>query len=503
MNSAQAVSGERRRWWVLPAAVLVLPLMISNGSLWIDEGATAIQALQPSFSAWWDYLNHDMGGDAQQPLGMFFSWLAGRLVGTSEWQLRSVNLLWGVVSLCCLWRVGQNIDVKWLPLLFVIQPFFWFYTNEARPYALQNACGAALLLAFTVFLRDKARGWRWCSLFTVAAVTLFYITALAPVFLISLALTAAFVGWQRRWKLEFKVLILLIVGLVASAPVALYYVQTLRRGVKGAQLWNVDARYLGYVAYDLAGASGLGPPTDQLRLLGRNVMQLMADKQMLLQLSCAISLLLCIGIVFLALSVSRNAGERRKLALILAGPLLLQIAIFFCIGLALHKNFWPRHLNVGFPFYVAALGVAIHWSLRTGNLFLKGSSVLLISMLFFSSLRLRYSQVYAKEDYRWATAAALQASRQGHVVWWVANKFAANYYGLRLVLSSPGSEEAFSPYEARWNGTPSELPAQPLPDDIFVSRSDVHDPSGAVPILIRENRYHLQAIHPSFEWWIR
>lgn len=503
MKFAQAVSGERRGLWVLLAAMAVLPLMISNGSLWIDEGTTAMHAMQPSFSAWWDYLNHDMRGDGPQPLGMFFSWLTGRLVGTSEWQLRSVNLFWGVLSLWCLWRVGQNIGVKWLPLLFVIQPFFWFYTNEARPYALQTACGAALLLAFTVFLRDKARGWRWCSLFIIAAVTLCYATALAPVFLIPLALTAAFVAWRRRWKLESKIQILLIVGLIAATPVALYYARTLQRGAKGAQLWNVDARYLGYVEYDLAGASGLGPPLDQLRLLGRNAAQLMDDRHMLLQLSCAAFLLLCITIAFLALAAGRKAGERRKLALILAGPLLLQIAIFFGIGLATHKNFWPRHLSAGFPFYVAALGVAVDWSLRTGNLFVKASSVLLISMLLCSSLRLRYSQMYAKEDYRWATATALQASRQSHVVWWVANKFTATYYGLRVVISRPGSEEAFSPDEARWTGTPSELSAQPLPDDIFVSRPDAHDTSGAVRTLIRENRYHLHATHPSFEWWVR
>jgi hypothetical protein len=444
-----------------------------------------------------------LGGDAQQPLGMFFSWLTGHFIGTREWQLRSVNLLWGVLSLWFVWRAGQNIDVKWLPLLFVIQPFFWFYINEARPYALQNACGSALLWAFTIFLRDQAHGLRWCILFTVAAVTLCYATALAPVFLISLALTAALVAWRRHWRLEWKPQILLILGLLASAPVALYYVQTLRRGVSNTKLWDVDARYLGYVAYDLGGASGLGPPSDQLRLLGRHFAQLMDDKQMLFHLFCATSLLLCVGIMFFALAASRKGADQRRLALILAGPLLLQITIFFGIGLAIHKNFWPRHLNVGFPFYVAALGVAINWSLRRGNLFLKASSVLLISLLLCSSLRLRYSPMYAKEDYRWATATALQASRQGHVVWWVANKFPASYYGLKLVLSRPRSEEAFLPDEARSTGAQLNLAAQPLPDDIFLSRPDVHDVSGALRTFIRENGYHLQATHPSFEWWIR
>ena len=219
-----------------------------------------MHASQRTFGAWWKYLNEDPGGDAMQPLGMFFSWLTGRLIGTGEWQLRSVNLLWGVLSLWFVWRAGRNLGIEWLPLLFVIQPFFWFHTNEARPYALENTCGAALLYAFTIFLRDQARGLRWCVAFTAAAVVSYYATALAPVFLASLVFTAAVVAWRNRWNLERKTFFILLAGLLASVPATLYYVHTIRRGASSAKLWNVDMRYVGYVAYDLGGASGLGPP---------------------------------------------------------------------------------------------------------------------------------------------------------------------------------------------------------------------------------------------------
>ena len=33
-----------------------MPLMVTNQSLWLDEGDTALYALQPNFSAWFDYL---------------------------------------------------------------------------------------------------------------------------------------------------------------------------------------------------------------------------------------------------------------------------------------------------------------------------------------------------------------------------------------------------------------------------------------------------------------
>ena len=475
--------------------------MLSSGSLWIDEGTTAYRGSQPTVSAWAHNLVDDPDGDSLQPLGMFFLWLTGKLIGTSEWQMRSVNLLWGFLSLCFIWRAGKNLDIEWLPLLLVIQPFFWFHMNEARPYALQNACGSALLYGFTIFLRDQARGLRWSIVLTLSAVTLCYATALAPLFLLPLTIVIAVVIWRNHWKLEAKALIPPIVGLLATVPIALYYLQVVRRGAEGAKLWNVDARYLGYVAYELGGASGLGPPLDQLRSLARNLSDFGGHREIFLQFICGVLLLLLIGLTFLALGIFDKAGSRRKLALTLIGPLCLQATIFFALGLALHKNFWPRHLNVAFPFYVAALGVAVAWSFRSGNLFTKLSAVLLILLLSWSSLRLRYSPMYAKDDYRWATTTALQESREGHVVWWVANKFAANYYGLKLVTSGPKSGEAFSPEQAHWNGRSSDHGAQPLPNDIFVSRQDVHDINGAVGALIQEKGYHLQDTHPSFQWW--
>ena len=492
-----------RTWWVLLLAIAVLPLMLSSDSLWIDEGVTAYRGTQPTFSTWLHNLIEDPDGDSLQPLGMFFLWLTDHLIGTSEWQMRSVNLLWGLLSLSFIWRAGKNLNIGWLPLLLVIQPFFWFHMNEARPYALENTCGTALLYGFTIFLRDHARGLRWSVALTLSAVAFCYATALAPLFLLSLTIVIVIVLWRNHWKVEAKALLPPIGGLLATVPVALFYLQVLRHGEKGAKLWNVDARYVGYVAYELGGASGLGPPLEQLRILARNLSHFAGHREIFLQFICGVLLLFLIGLMFLALGLLDKTGSRKRLALILIGPVCLEVTIFFIFGLALHKNLWPRHLNVAFPFYVAALGVAIAWVFRSGNFFTKLSAVLLIFLLCWSSLRLRYSPMYAKDDYRWATKTALQKSREGHVVWWVANKFAANYYGLKLVTSAPKTGEAFSPEQAHWNGPASDGDAKPLPNDIFVSRADVHDSNGAVGALIKEGAYHLQDTHPSFEWWVR
>jgi len=67
-------------WWLLPA--LLLPLMITNESLWIDECDTAIYSIQPDFHSWRQHLNQDANADCQMPLSMFFAWITGRALGT-------------------------------------------------------------------------------------------------------------------------------------------------------------------------------------------------------------------------------------------------------------------------------------------------------------------------------------------------------------------------------------------------------------------------------------
>ena len=76
------------------------------------------------------------------PLAMFFAWVTAQTLGTQEWQLRAINVLWNGLALLGMYRAGKRLQLPWLPLLLAIQPYFWFYSNEARPYSLQIACGA-------------------------------------------------------------------------------------------------------------------------------------------------------------------------------------------------------------------------------------------------------------------------------------------------------------------------------------------------------------------------
>src|SRR5205814_16012 len=41
--------------------------------------------------------------------------------------------------------IGRQLKLPWLLLVFLVHPFVWYCTNEARPYALQICAGAWLL----------------------------------------------------------------------------------------------------------------------------------------------------------------------------------------------------------------------------------------------------------------------------------------------------------------------------------------------------------------------
>ncbi len=77
-------------------------------------------------------------------------------------------------------------------------------------------------------------------------------------------------AWRGRWKPSRKAVLILLGGAVADVPTAIYYVSTLFRGAKGAQLWHVNLKFFGYVLYELTGVNGLGPSTEKMRALGKS-----------------------------------------------------------------------------------------------------------------------------------------------------------------------------------------------------------------------------------------
>lgn len=475
-------------------ALLLLPIMISNESLWLDECGTAAYSREPTINAFWHDLNHDLNGDCQMPLALFLGWLTAHTFGSQEWQLRAINVLWGLLALLGMYRAGKHLQLPWLPLLLAIQPFFWYYSNEARPYALELACGAWLLVGLTEFITSQGTGESWAWAFTTAAVVLAHATMLAPLPLIVVAIACAIIAFKHKWKIHRKALAILLGGILATIPVAIFYLSSLNRGAKGAQLWHVNLKFFAYVLYELTGMSGLGPSVDSIRELARaphvHTEIIQRGYQFLLPAICSLVLLLVFIFGLRKWSTKSKGPVLFSLTLVLAATSL----IFVIVGISIQKAFWARHFAPIVPFYVTLLGAAIAGILHKRKIPLALGAALLIELLIFSSLNIRFGPHHRKENYRDAANIARSALAEKKSVWWAASFVGAEYYHLAYSITAPETGKVFYPLL-------SDTSKLPPPDLIIYSRPDIFDADGRIQNIIRQNGYRKVESPNSFVIW--
>lgn len=467
----------------LMISAFLIPLMITNESIWLDEAVTASFAMQPDFASWRLRLHEEIGPDCQMPLSLLLGWVFGKMWGIAEWQLRAVNVLWALLALVGVWKAGRGLRVAALPLVLAMQPFFWLYTNEARPYSLQIALGAWLLFGTVQFVQVRGAGVAWAVSFGGAAVVLAYTTILAPVTIAVCALSLGVVAVRKRWKIERRAWVIMGVAVVAMLPAAWYYYQTLLGTGKGSQLWEADAKSLAYVIYEMAGLTGLGPPVQSLREMAPSFRGAALFTHLAPQLTLGLVCILALTLV-LFLGLKEKAAEEEQTALMaVTFPVLVGIATFFLVSVLTHKVFWARHLAPLFPFYVAFVTVAAYRAMRGRHRRVGAASILVLAaLLVTSSLAIRFGSAHCKEDYRIASAVAKAALLEGKTVWWVANPLNGTYYGVPFSTGVPKEGTAY----ALQGGLPAREPSPALefPDLMVVSRRTDFDNGDRVRKLI-------------------
>ncbi len=463
-----------------------VPLMISEQSLWIDEGDTAVYAIQPDFRAWKAHLLWDPATNCQMPLSVLVRWGVAKVIGHDEWKLRLPNLLWTAISLLCLWQISRLTHCWFLSLWLVVQPYLWFYTHEARPYALQIAAGSLLLLGLVRYLKGEGEdaAWAWCMATGMALLSA--ATILAPVTFVSLGIVLILLAHRARRKLLFRERIILAGGLIASACFIPYYLTTVVRGVSGARLWGQSWEATVYLIYEMAGFVGLGPAPVTIRELARQghlrpvLMALPLWQAFLLALTVALFL-------FLFCRIWRRLREepQRDLILACAATFLGVFTLVVVAGSLGQKAIWARHLAPVFPFYVLASGLAISTAARRDQR-LTVAAFVLCSLLFFSSLSLRFAPRHRNDDYRTAALLATKAIATGHSVWWAASWHCALYYGLPWNVARADSGTPLLKYLI--DPAEHDLSSSNAPDLIVLSRPDIYDESGVI-------RHYAEARH--------
>lgn len=481
------------------ATLLIGALAVSNQSFWIDEGAAALKALQPSLAGWWQSLRVEGHSNLQLLPHLFYLWLWEKIFGGSEISLRAANvpLLFAGLA-AAIWGLQSRPRLQfWFAAIVLVNAFTWYYTGEARPYLLLFA-GACLTLACLARAFDDPEGCanerRWFVLLCAGLV------AVAATSLIA-------VPWAGAWALSAVVLLglprsllllkrhFIIAGLCTATlcGVGAYYLWTLTLGARastavgGTGLLNV-----GLVFYEQLGFAGLGPGRNDLRFGG-----LRAFAEYALPLGIAATALLATA-AYCARPLLRELTENKRLAWLLFAATVFPFATVIGAGWATHVRILGRHLMPFFPFVLLAMAVAAERlvsSRRPARLFV---AVLLLATLVLSAVQIRFAPRHARDDYRGAAAVARAELKEDRIVWWAADESTARYYGVPIADGENRGGAIYLMNPSR----PALATLQPA-DTIVLSKRDVYDASGALSAFVAVNQLIRTHQFQSFEVFAR
>lgn len=229
------MSGEER--WVIIIFVIVLALgtflriyRIGMNSLWYDEATTSYIA-SPTNMSITDFLLRRVQSVVTLGPAYYFLVRAFLLLGQTEFALRLPSAIAGVLAVVCTYQVARiyfDSGVALLSsLLLSLSVYHIYFSQEARPHAMQMLFGLGSTLVLVRILRDR-RPLKW-ALYVLITALGFYFHILLYMGLIVLAQGTFVVLTSRgksivlrEWLLaQVGILILLFPWLAIKLPLVL------------------------------------------------------------------------------------------------------------------------------------------------------------------------------------------------------------------------------------------------------------------------------------------
>ena len=349
----------RLKLLLLGIATLVMgALAISNQSFWIDEGAAAMKAIQPTVGDWWHALRLEGNSNLQLLPHLFYLWGWEKIFGGSEISLRAANvplLFLGLAS--ALWALQRWPRLQFsFCLLALVNAFTWYYTSEARPYILLFAVSCIALGALLRMSETEAEEIRQSSLsFVVFCLGIFLVSATS---LIAVPWAAAWfasavvlLGFPNFLSSIRRNIVASLCFLGAMTGLGAYYWWTIRLGAHASGIATTNLSNLFLVLYEQLGLTGLGPGRTDLRVSGARGL-----RPYLFPLSLGI---LASAILFWQAMRSipiRWWRSRQAFAAFIG--IIVPLVLVFGAGHAQHVRILGRHLMPLFPIvlFILALG---------------------------------------------------------------------------------------------------------------------------------------------------
>ncbi len=176
----------------------VLRLATLNvSSLDLDESATVI-LVHRGFTG---MLSHLVSSESAPPLYYILVWAWTKVFGAGAVGFRSFSALVGTLTIPVMYLAGRHISVRigvWAAILTTVSPSMYFFSQEARCYALLLLFSAAAFVYWQRALEDPSRRHLtlWSGMSILALLSHYFAVFL---FIPEGLVLAARLGWRRIW----------------------------------------------------------------------------------------------------------------------------------------------------------------------------------------------------------------------------------------------------------------------------------------------------------------
>jgi mannosyltransferase len=174
------VRGRSRAFWLV-AGLTALGAALRFATLGTqayhhDEIVTASRVLRVGFGHAMDAVGFS---ESAPPLYYALAWFWTQVTGTSEWGLRSLSALAGVLAIPVAYFIGRELRGSRTGLLaaaiVAVNPMLIWYSQEARAYALLGLfCALSLLFCVRALEDGRRRDFTWWGVFSALALATHY-----------------------------------------------------------------------------------------------------------------------------------------------------------------------------------------------------------------------------------------------------------------------------------------------------------------------------------------
>ncbi|MCM1101474.1 MAG: hypothetical protein NC079_08230 [Clostridium sp.] len=367
--------------WMITAVLVALisVLSITNGSMWGDEICRVMDPISGNFANTWKTA---MGYGQPGYMSFMFVWV--KLVGKTEFLMRTSNLIFVAVAFYYVYKIMQRKKYPaFLALLFFIHPMFVYYMDEVTPYIMVYALSIAFI--YYVFFVD-----RFDSIENIIKINSIFLLGVFIHFIFGfiyvLYIFKIFANKPIKLKkhiLVFLCFCVLYIPLLAMDCYGLFYLGPSTK--TGFGIKNIM-----YIIYAFLGFVGLGISRNDLRAGNFDVISI----DQIIYMGILVAVVMAIAIIWL-FNRKKIKIDRKEMI----GGAIAYFIVFFLFSLPIGFGLWERHCMGVLPVYVLVVMDLLYYLIKSGKskCFL---AALYVMCLMFSAANIRFNYYYVCDDYK-------------------------------------------------------------------------------------------------------